>query len=107
MYKKIEQIGFDIIDIKEILPEFFLGKGVFTKFLPEKKIFKDIEKGLKILNEISKFDIGQSIILQRGTVVGIEGAEGTDILIKNSRNYLKHDNGGVLVKSVKKTRFKS
>ena len=47
-----------------------------------KKIFKDIEKGLKILNEISKFDIGQSIILQRGTVVGIEGAEGTDIFNK-------------------------
>ena len=43
------------------------------------KMIKDINKGQMILNQISKFDIGQSIIIQQGTVVGIEGVQGTDV----------------------------
>lgn len=99
--KRIEDIGLKIINIKEVLPELFLGKGVFSKILPGNDIINDIEKGKKILDQISKFDIGQSIILQKGNVVGIEGVEGTDILIKNSKNYLKKDTSAVLIKSIK------
>jgi len=87
--KKIEDIGFKIINIKDILPELFLGKGVFTKMSPKRDMMKDIKKGQKILEDISKFDIGQSIIIQKGNVVGIEGVQGTDFLIKNSKNYLE------------------
>lgn len=99
--KKIEEIGFKIINIKDVLPELFLGKGVFTKILPKKDMIKDIKKGQKILEHISKFDIGQSIIIQKGNVVGIEGVQGTDFLIKNSKNYLVNDTNAILVKSTK------
>ena len=64
-------------------------------------MIKDIKKGQKILKEISKFDIGQSIIIQKGNVVGIEGVQGTDILIKNSKNYLVNDTNAILIKSTK------
>ena len=99
--KRIEDIGFKIINIKDVLPELFLGKGVFTKISPGNDIISDIKKGQKILDQISKFDIGQSIILQKGNVVGIEGVQGTDILIKNSKNYLEKDSNAVLIKSIK------
>ncbi len=99
--KKIEDIGFKIINIKQVLPELFLGKGVFTNISPKKELIKDIKKGQKILEQISKFDIGQSIILQKGNVVGIEGVQGTDILIKNSKSYLVKDTNGILIKSIK------
>ena len=99
--KKIEEIGFKIINIKDILPEFFLGKGVFTKISPKKDMIKDIKKGKKILDQISKFDIGQSIIIQKGNVVGIEGVQGTDFLIKNSKKYLINDTNAILVKYTK------
>ena len=99
--EKIEDIGFKIINIKDILPKLFLGKGVFTKLSPKKDMIKDIKKGQKILKEISKFDIGQSIIIQKGNVVGIEGVQGTDILIKNSKNYLVNDTNAILIKSTK------
>lgn len=99
--KKIEEIGFKIINIKDVLPELFLGKGVFTKISPKKDMIKDIRKGQKILQQISKFDIGQSIIIQKGNVVGIEGVQGTDFLIKNSKNYLVNDTNAILVKSTK------
>ena len=44
----------------------------------------DIAKGSAILRGISKFDIGQSIVLQEGNVIGVEAAQGTDNLIKQS-----------------------
>ena len=99
--KQIEDIGFKIISIKDILPELFLGKGIFTKILPKKGMIKDIKKGQKILEQISKFDIGQSIIIQKGNVVGIEGVQGTDFLIKSSKNYLMNDTNAILLKSTK------
>ena len=100
--KKIEDIGFKLINIKDILPELFLGRGVFTKKSPKKDMIKDIIKGQKILEQISKFDIGQSIIIQKGNVVGIEGVQGTDFLIKNSKKYLVNDTNAILIKFTKK-----
>ena len=50
----------------------------------------------------SKFDIGQSIIIQHGSVIGIEAAQGTDNLIKQSFPFLKNVKDGVLVKMIKK-----
>ena len=44
---------------------------------------------MKILNNNSKFDIGQSIIMQQGSVIGIEAVQGTDNLIKQSYPFLK------------------
>ena len=54
------------------------------------------------MSSISKFDIGQSIIMRHGTVIGIEAAQGTDNLIKQSYRYLKNVNEGVLIKMIKK-----
>ena len=56
---------------------------------------------MKILNNNSKFDIGQSIIMQQGSVIGIEAVQGTDNLIKQSYPFLKEINQGVLIKMTK------
>ena len=62
----------------------------------------DINLGRDILNTISKFDIGQSIIIQNGRVIGMEGAEGTDELIRRCGEYkLKGKTKPVLVKMCK------
>jgi DUF1009 family protein len=68
------------------------------KFTPE-LIFKDesinklktndadnisISKGVSIIKALSKFDIGQSVIINNGYVLAIEGPEGTDETIKRS-----------------------
>jgi UDP-2,3-diacylglucosamine hydrolase len=70
------------------------------KFTPE-LIFKDrsinnvkikntdkssIIKGANIIKSLSKFDIGQSVIINNGYVLAIEGPEGTDETIKRSLN---------------------
>jgi DUF1009 family protein len=70
------------------------------KFTPE-LIFKDrsinnvkikkvdkssIIKGASIIKSLSKFDIGQSVVINNGYVLAIEGPEGTDETIKRSLN---------------------
>jgi DUF1009 family protein len=73
------------------------------KFTPE-LIFKDksindvkiknidkssIVKGVGIIKSLSKFDIGQSVVINNGYVLAIEGPEGTDEAIKRSLNLSK------------------
>ena len=101
---ELENKGFKILELKNLLPEIFLGKGNQTKLSPSKSNFFDIQKGMKILNNNSKFDIGQSIIMQQGSVIGIEAVQGTDNLIKQSYPFLKEINQGVLIKMTKKNK---
>ena len=85
------------------------------KFTPE-LIFKDknlnnvkagsldkasINKGIQIIRSLSKFDIGQSVVLNNGYVLAIEGPEGTDEMIKRSANLQKKlelKNKSILIK---------
>jgi UDP-2,3-diacylglucosamine hydrolase len=68
---------------------------------------EDIKKGKSILDHInSKFDVGQSIVINNGFVVGIEAAEGTDEMLSKSSSILKKINknkpSGILIKMPKK-----
>lgn len=90
--------GFKIRSIPDTAPE--LLAGLDDSCLPlSKQNLKDIEIGAKILNDLSKHDIGQAIVIQNGLVLGIEAIEGTDNLLRRVKS-LKRDTktGGVLVK---------
>ena len=62
---------------------------------------KDIKKGKTILDCISKFDIGQSLVIQSGNIIAIEAAQGTDKLIRDSYNYLNKNETSILIKLAK------
>ena len=98
---ELEKIGFKVLNLKTLLPEIFLGRGNQTSYKISKVNLYDIKKGKQILINNSKFDIGQSIIIQHGSVIGIEAAQGTDNLIKQSFPFLKNVKDGVLIKMIK------
>jgi DUF1009 family protein len=88
--------------VSEICPELLMQEGILTEVKPSHISKKDCEIGINILKEISKFDIGQGVVLQEGVVIGIEGVEGTDELIKRcSEIKYKSKNSPVLIKSAK------
>lgn len=94
--------GFQVIGIHEIAPKLISSKNDCTTIKPSASNISDIELGSKILDELSKFDIGQSIVIQNGIVLGIEGVEGTDELIKRTGVLKKNSNvKPVLVKKSK------
>ena len=102
-------------EIIKIFKENKLNVVNSMKFTPE-LIFKDksinklkinntdkssISKGVKIIKSLSKFDIGQSVIINNGYVLAIEGPEGTDETIKRSLHLSKKyklKNKSILVK---------
>ncbi len=60
-----------------------------------------IIKGVNIIKSLSKFDIGQSVVINNGYVLAIEGPEGTDETIKRSSYLLKKyklKNKSILIK---------
>ena len=97
----LNNIGFNVLDLRKIIPENFFSPGNITKINLSNRIMDDIKKGKKILDCISKFDIGQSLVIQSGNVIGIEAAQGTDKLIKDSYNYLNKNEKSILVKLAK------
>ncbi|MBP5399826.1 MAG: UDP-2,3-diacylglucosamine diphosphatase LpxI [Alphaproteobacteria bacterium] len=96
--KEIEGEGIKVVGIQEVMPELLSPSGLLTKKKPSKQDLIDIKRGVSAAFELGKLDIGQSVIVQEGLVLGIEAIEGTDELIKRCANYKRKGSGGVLVK---------
>ena len=102
-----ENQGFSILSINEIIPDFFLNEGSFTKRKPTKQDHNDIKKAIKFHKVISKADIGQSLIVSNGLCIAIETLPGTDAMIEFVLNFkstdkkIKNVSEGILFKSLK------
>ena len=60
---------------------------------------EDVELGWKVAKEIARLDIGQTVIVKNGTIVAVEGLEGTNEAIRRA-GVLARD-GAVMVKVAK------
>jgi DUF1009 family protein len=99
--KFFENAGFKVLGAEEILNNLLMPAGIIGKIKPNKSAIKDIETGSGIASSIGNLDIGQSIIIQNGVVIGVEAVEGTDALMERCKK-LQYDNaGGILVKMKK------
>ena len=61
----------------------------------------DVEFGLRIAKEISRLEIGQSVVVKGGTVLAVEGFEGTDKCLLRGGELSGKDGGAVAVKVAK------
>lgn len=99
--KFIESKGFRVISPKTILNLNIYSKLYNTVNQPREKDKEDIQLGIKLLTSLGNMDVGQSVIVENGCVLGIEAAEGTDNLIRRCEMLRKAESGGVLVKMPK------
>ncbi|MBP9878328.1 MAG: UDP-2,3-diacylglucosamine diphosphatase LpxI [Alphaproteobacteria bacterium] len=74
--------GFQVVGAHDICPELLMPDGHLTQELPKKAAMKDIAYGVRIAKEMGRLDIGQSVIVQDGMVLGVEAIEGTDALVR-------------------------
>ena len=98
LVKEIESENIKVVGVHEIMPDLLTKEGLLTKIKPDKQALADIKRGIEVDLTLGKLDIGQSVIVQQGLVLGVEGIEGTDELIKRCKNYARKGAGGVLVK---------
>lgn len=94
-----KQQGFEMVGAHEILPDLLVKKQSYTHTTPTDK--KTIELGMNAAHTLGALDIGQAAIVKDGTVLGVEGVEGTNALIERCAALRGKNKGGVLVKCAK------
>jgi DUF1009 family protein len=62
---------------------------------------EDVEFGFRIAKEISRLEIGQSVVVKNGAVLAVEGFEGTDKCLLRGGELSGKDGGAVAVKVAK------
>lgn len=95
---EIEKDGMKVKGVHEVMPSLLIKEGVLTKKHPTKEHLTDIKRGVEAAFELGRLDIGQAVVVQHGLVLGVEGIEGTDELIRRCKDYRRKGGGGVLVK---------
>ena len=98
---ELKKDGVELIEatpwLKPLMPNsgFHLG----PKLSAEQKA--DVEFGFRIGKEVSRLEIGQTVVVKRGTVLAVEAFEGTDECLARGGELAGRDGGAVAVKVAK------
>lgn len=100
--KNLEQEGFVIRSAEDIVGQKLLAPlGVLGQHQPNERDLLDIAQGVKVAKTLGLCDVGQSVVIQDGIVLGVEAIEGTDQLIMRCKDLKRAGEGGILIKVVK------
>lgn len=97
----IEERGFNFLSVPQILGELVFEAGLLSEMAPDETAMEDIRRGMDVAHALGKADVGQSVVVQHGLVLGVEAIEGTDALLKRCKDLARPVEGGVLVKTKK------
>ena len=95
---EIEKEGFKVIGADEVLKDSVSEAGVYGKIKPDKQSLRDIAKGYSVAKILGQADVGQSVVVADGLVLGVEAVEGTDALIMRCSSLARSKVKPVLVK---------
>lgn len=98
LVKEIEKEQMKVVGIQEVVPNLLAPEGVLTKQKPSQDDENDIKRGIEVGLTLGKLDVGQSVVIQQGLVLGVEGIEGTDKLIIRCADYKRKGKAPILVK---------
>lgn len=74
--------GIELIDARGWLQPLMPGAGWIAGPRPSPDLREDLDYGYQIAKEVSRLDIGQTVVVKNGTVLAVEGFEGTDECLK-------------------------
>jgi len=84
----LEKFNYQIISVDDLLPNLHLSVGHNNNITFNKALTSNIDFGVELINNLSPFDVGQSVIIQNNRVIAIEAVEGTDNMIKRAKNLI-------------------
>ena len=101
MAEELKKDGIELIEatpwLRTIMPQ--AGFCIGPKLSDEQRA--DVEYGFRIAKEISRLEIGQSVVVKNGSVLAVEGFEGTDKCLQRGGELAGKDGGAVAVKVAK------
>jgi UDP-2,3-diacylglucosamine hydrolase len=95
---ELQKDGVELIEATPWLKPLMPGAGfrLGRKLTEEQRA--DVEFGFGIAKEVSRLDIGQLVVVKEGTVLAVEGFEGTDKCLARGGELAGKDGGAVAVK---------
>ena len=77
----LAEAGIETLSPERFLPGAMMPAGIVTGSLAD-DLRRDIDGGKAVLDALGKHDVGQGAVLQDARVLAIEGAEGTDGMLR-------------------------
>lgn len=79
---ELEKVGTQLLPATTFLEESLATPGLIAGPKLKQRQLEEVTFGHHIAKEISRLDIGQTVIVKRGTVLAVEGFDGSDATIK-------------------------
>lgn len=98
---ELESEGFHVIGADRLLKTMIASEEVMTQAIPGPSADRDVALGIEVASALGAIDVGQSVVVQQGIVLGVEAIEGTDALLERVAALKRQGPGGVLVKMKK------
>lgn len=96
--REMEEIGIPLLDARSFLDQHLAEAGMMTK--ARKPITPDyLDHGIRIAKEVARLDIGQGVVVHQGTVLVVEGFDGTDAMLRRAGEFKTDEK--IFVKTVK------
>ncbi len=90
--------GIELVDARGWLQPLMPGAGWIAGPTPSPELREDLEYGYRIAKEVSRLDIGQTVVVKNGTVLAVEGFEGTDECLRRGGGLAGKSGGATAVK---------
>ena len=91
--------GIELIDSTLFLESYLPEVGVLTRTQPDDRMWQDVRFGFDMAKRVAGLDIGQTLVVNHGSIVAVEAIEGTDAAILRAGRV---SNGGIVVVKVSK-----
>ena len=96
---ELAKVDVTVLPATSFLEEFVAPRGVIAGRAPTHREEADITFGFEIAKEMSRLDVGQTVVVKNGTVLAVEAFEGTNEAMKRGGALARK--GAVMVKVAK------
>jgi UDP-2,3-diacylglucosamine hydrolase len=96
---ELSKIDIELLPATSFLEKEIAAAGLIAGPKLSRSEEQDVDLGWTVAKEIARLDIGQTVIVKKGTVLAVEGFDGTNETIKRGGKLARK--GGVMVKVAK------
>jgi DUF1009 family protein len=82
--KVLADEGIELMSSTSFLEPLLAQEGVLTERAPDEEERKNIEYGLRVVQAVAGFDIGQTVVVAAQACVAVEAMEGTDAAVERA-----------------------
>ena len=97
--EELRKIDIELLPATSFLEDYLAPAGLIVGAELSRREEEDVDLGWKTAKEIARMDVGQTVVVKNGTVLAVEGLEGTNETIRRGGKLARE--GAVVVKVAK------